>query len=136
MAVGVRWPGWVSRGCSSAELSQAKWKFTTGKSGGSGDGVRGGGDVHAAAPLVPGRHRTAARWAGPSRALSPSLVLELPESLRPCSPESPWTAACACGRGLWTDEGGSGWLAPEEEGHLGFSSPCRSSVREVCGYGS
>lgn len=95
-------------------------KFRTGKSGGSGDGVHGGGDAHAAAPLGPAPPRTAAHWAGPSPAPSPPLVQE-PESLRPCSPGFPWTAACACGRELWTGEGGSGWVVPGEEGHLGFS---------------
>lgn len=106
------------------ESSQAKWKFRTGKSDGSGDGVHGGGDARAVAPLVPAPPRTAARWADPSHALFQPLVLELPESLRPCSPGSPWIAACACGRGLWTGEGGSGWVAPGEEEHLGFSSLC------------
>lgn len=74
-------------------------KFKTGKSGDSGDGVHGGGDAHAAAPLVRAPLHTTEGWASPSHALSPQLVLL--KSLRPGSPGSPWNAACACGMGLW-----------------------------------
>lgn len=82
--------------------------FKTGKSGGSGDGVHGGGDARAAAPLVPALLHRAARWAGPSPAPSPPQVLALPESLRHGTPGSPWNAAYACGRGLRTGAGASG----------------------------
>ena len=123
-AVSICRPGWVSQGFRSAELSQAGWKFRTDKSDGSGDGVHGGGDAHAAAPPVPAPPHKEARWAYPSPAPSPPLVLKLPVVLMHGSPDSPWTAACACGRGLWTDGGGSGWVGLGEAVHLGFSSPC------------
>lgn len=45
----------------SAELFQARWKFRTGKNGGSGDGVHGDGDAHAAAQLAPDPPHRAAR---------------------------------------------------------------------------
>lgn len=45
----------------SAELFQAGWKFRTGKNGGSGDGVHGDGDAHAAAQLAPDPPHRAAR---------------------------------------------------------------------------
>lgn len=80
--------------------------FKTGKSGDSGDGVRGGGGAHAAAPLVPAPLHTTEGWAGPSRALSPPAALL--KSLRPGSPGSPWNAACACGTGLRIGAAASG----------------------------
>lgn len=96
-------------------------KLRTGKSGGSDGGVHGGGGARAAAPLVPAPPHRAQRWVDPSHALSPLLVPKLPASPRPCSFGSPSTAACACGRGLWTGEAASGWAAPEEAARPGFA---------------
>lgn len=75
----------------SGELQGKKKKFKTGKSGDSGDGVHGGGDARAAAPLVPSLLQTTGGWAGPSHALSPQPVLL--KSLMAGSPGSPWSAA-------------------------------------------
>lgn len=58
----------------SGELREKK-QFKTGKSGDSGDGVHGGGDARAAAPLVPALLHTTEGWASPSHALSPQPVL-------------------------------------------------------------
>lgn len=96
-------------------------KFRTGKSGGSGDGVHGGGGAHAAAPPVPTPPRTAAHWEGPLPAPSPPFVSE-PQSSKPC--RFPWSAACVCGTVLRIGGGGFGWGGPWEGGRLGFSSPC------------
>lgn len=89
-------------------MSQARWKFRTGKSGDSGDGVHGDGDAHAVAPLEPAPPHRAAHWAGLSPVLFPPPVQELLKNLKPDRLGSPLTAACVCGRGLRTDEGGSG----------------------------
>lgn len=49
---------------------------------------------------------------------------------------SPWTVACACGKGLWTGEEGSGWAEQEVLQHLGSSLLCHCCVRLVCGCGT
>lgn len=117
-------------------LSAAESDLRTGKSGGSGDGARGGGDAHAAAPFVPAPPRRAVCWGGPSPAPSPPLVLEMLQSLRPGGPDCPWTSVCVCGRELWTRAGGSGSAGWRVAGHLGSSSPGRRSAPGGCGCGS
>lgn len=94
----------------------------TGKSGDSGDGVHGGGDARAAAPLVPTLLHTTKGWASLSHAPSPQPVLL--KNWMHGSPGSPWSAACACGMGLWIGVAVFGWVMPVEEGRLGFLSPC------------
>lgn len=126
VADSVCWPSWFW-------WTAGEKKFKTGKCGDSGDGVHGGGDARAAAPLVPGLLQTAEDWASPSHVLSPQPVLL--KSLMPGSPTgSPWNAACACGMGLWIGAAVFGWVMPAEEGCLGFLTPCCWSVLEesVC----
>lgn len=113
--------------CLLARLSllnyrrKKKQQFNTGKSGGSGNGVHGGGDARAAAPLVGALHHITEGQGCLSHALSPHLFLL--KGLMPGSPGSPWSAACACGMGLWFGATGFEWVMPVEEECLGFLSP-------------
>lgn len=67
--------------------------FRTGRSGGSGDGVHGGGGAHVAAQLVPVRRHKAAHLEGPVPVPSPPQAPKWTRVLKLDSLGSPWTAA-------------------------------------------